>query len=136
MPSQIADRFIKQLQFAEATQNVEPLVALFAEDAELINLAMTEPLRGLNGTSRFWQRYLSVFDHIHSTFTNIIETGNTLVLEWTSAGALATGQTLTYRGISLLETNSQGQVQHFRTYYDSAVFLPQGAKQPVHERAF
>jgi ketosteroid isomerase-like protein len=127
MTSEIAERFMHTLQQIEATGDVEPLVVLFTEDAELSNLAMTEPLRGHDGARRFWQKYLSVFERIQSKFTNVVEGDRTAVLEWISEGALSTGESLNYRGVSILETDN-GQVCRFRTYYDSAVFLPQGAK--------
>jgi len=127
MTSEITERFMQTLQQIEATGDVEPLVAMFTEDAELINLAMTEPLQGRNGARRFWQKYLSVFQRVQSKFTNVVEGDSTAVLEWMSEGALSTGELLNYRGVSILETDN-GQVRRFRTYYDSAVFLPQGAK--------
>ena len=100
MTSEIAERFMHILQQIEEPGDVEPLVAMFTENAELSNLAMTEPLQGRDGTT---------------------------VLEWISSGALSTGESINYRGVSLLETDN-GQVHRFRTYYDSAVFLPQCAK--------
>jgi len=127
MTSEIAERFMHTLQQIEATGDVEPLVVLFTEDVELSNLAMAEPLQGHDGARHFWQKYLSVFERIQSKFTNVVEGDRTTVLEWISEGALSTGESLKYRGVSILETDN-GQVCRFRTYYDSAVFLPQGAK--------
>jgi len=128
MTSKIAESFMKTLQQVENTGDVEPLVAMFAEDAELINLAMTEPLKGSDGARRFWQKYLSVFERIHSRFTNVVEGDRAAVLEWISEGALSSGESLNYRGVSVIEIDND-RVCRFRTYYDSAVFLPQGAKQ-------
>ena len=127
MTSELADRFMQTLQQIEDSGDVEPLVALFTEDAELNNLAMAEPLKGQDGARRFWQKYLSVFERIHSKFTNVFEGDNTAVLEWISDGILSTGESVNYRGVSLIETEND-QVRCFRTYYDSAVFLPEGAK--------
>lgn len=53
MTSEIAERFMHTLQQIEETGDVEPLVAMFTEDAELSNLAMTEPLQGHDGARRF-----------------------------------------------------------------------------------
>lgn len=128
MPSETASRFMQTLQQVENTSDVEPLVAMFAAEAELVNLAMTEPLTGQDGARRFWQKYLSVFERIHSEFTNVVESDRTAVLEWLSEGTLSNGESVKYRGVSVIETDN-GQVQRFRTYYDSAVFLPQGAKE-------
>lgn len=126
-PREMTSRFMHTLQKIEETGDFKPLVDLFSDDAELTNLAMLEPLKGKEGAHRFWNKYLSVFDHIHSDFINVIENDDTSVLEWVSKGTLSTSEEITYRGISVLEFNN-GKVQHFRTYYDSAAFLPQGAK--------
>lgn len=123
MASEIAERFMHTLQQIEETGDVEPLVAMFTEDAELSNLAMTEPLQGRDGAHRFWQKYLSVFERVHSKFTHVVEGDDTAVLEWISDGALSTGEPVKYQGVSIIETDN-GQVRRFRTYYDSAVFVP------------
>jgi ketosteroid isomerase-like protein len=127
MTSKIAEGFMKTLQQVENTGDVEPLVAMFTEDAELINLAMIEPLKGRDGARRFWQKYLSVFEGIHSKFINVVEGDRTAVMEWISEGTLSNGESVHYRGVSIIEIDSD-RVSRFRTYYDSAVFLPQGAK--------
>lgn len=128
MASETAERFMQALQKIEQTKDVEPLVSMFSEDAELSNLATPSPLHGKEGARQFWQKYLSVFQNIRSKFNNVVETNGSAVLEWTSEGALSSGEALNYRGISVIETDN-GQVRRFRTYYDSAAFLPQGAKQ-------
>lgn len=125
--SEITSHFMHTLQQIEKTGEIELLVNLFSNDAELINLAMLEPLKGKEGARRFWDKYLSVFDRIHSEFTNVVESNSTSVLEWVSKGTLSTSEEITYRGVSVLEFNN-GKVHRFRTYYDSATFLPQGAK--------
>ena len=128
MASETAERFMQALQKIEQTKDVEPLVSMFSEDAELSNLATPSPLHGKEGARQFWQKYLSVFQNIRSKFNNVVENNGSAVLEWTSEGALSSGEALNYRGISVIETDN-GQVRRFRTYYDSAAFLPQGAKQ-------
>lgn len=128
MASEIAEKFMQTLQQIEEKKNVESLVSLFTEDAELSNLATPVPLQGKNGARQFWQKYLSVFQQIHSKFTNVVESDGSAVLEWISEGTLTTGEPLKYQGVSIIEI-VDGKVQRFRTYYDSAAFLPQGAKQ-------
>lgn len=127
MTSEIAERFMHTLQQIEETGDVEPLVMMFTEDAELSNLTMIEPLQGQDGARRFWQKYLSVFDLIHSKFTHVAEGDGTAVLEWVSQGALSTGESVHYRGISVIETDRG--VHRFRTYYDSAALWQEGAKK-------
>ncbi len=128
MPN-FADVFIKALQETEQSRDPGALVALFANDSELINLALTEPLRGTAGAQDFWTHYLTAFEKIHSDFTQVTQTDNTAILEWISHGSMAgTGQDFNYRGISVIEHDGE-KVKRFRSYYDSAVFLPGGAKQ-------
>lgn len=127
MAEAAAKHFMQTLQQVEATGDVEPLVSLFDEHADLLNLAMAEPVHGPEQIRKFWQNYLSVFDQIHSQFTHVTETGNRAVLEWISKGTLSNGESISYRGVSIIDVEN-GYVRHFRTYYDSAAFLPQGTK--------
>jgi ketosteroid isomerase-like protein len=133
MPVTITERFIDALQEAERTRQVEDLVDLFADDAEATSLARSEPLTGRHGVRQFWEEYLGAFGEIRSEFTNVIENDQGSVLEWVSRGTLPNGQPVAYRGVSVLESDGR-LVQRFRTYYDSAVFLPQGAKHEAEAR--
>jgi hypothetical protein len=56
---ELAERFMQTLQQTEASGDVNSLVALFADDADLSNLAMTEPLHGRDSIRQFWLYYLS-----------------------------------------------------------------------------
>ena len=127
MPTPLTDDFMRSLQEIERTGRVEPLVDLFHDDAEAMNLGRTEPAAGRDQVHEFWRAYLSAFKQIRSEFTNVIEGEQGAVLEWISRGALPNGEPVEYRGVSVLETDGD-RVRKFRTYYDSAVFLPQGAK--------
>jgi len=71
--------------------------------------------------------YLSVFEHIRSNFTHVAEGDSTAALEWSLRGLMVN---LELPGYQCLEI-SNDQVQRFRTYYDSAVFLPLGKKAPL-----
>jgi hypothetical protein len=128
MPQSIADRFMEALQESERTGNPEPLVELFAEDGEATSLARSEPLSGRRGVQQFWREYLHAFAEIRSEFTSVFEADEGAVLEWESEGRLSDGTPVSYRGVSVLETDGR-HVQRFRTYFDSSVFLPAGAKQ-------
>ena len=121
MPSENTSRFMQALQQAEASGDVEPLVALFAEDAELSNLAHDQPARGREGARGFWTEYLRAFDQVRSTFRQVLESPAGAALEWVSEGTRAGGHPLRYRGISVIESRG-GLIQQFRTYYDSAAF--------------
>jgi ketosteroid isomerase-like protein len=125
---------MRALQQAEESRDVGPLAEMFTEDAELSNLALAEPMRGSEGVSRFWQDYLSVFQTIRSEFTHVVEGEDSAALEWVSEGQLRSGEPFSYRGISVLEITA-GKVRRFRAYYDSAAFLPQGAKRHASDTA-
>ena len=127
MANDTPERFMQALQQVERTKDVEPLVQLFADDAELRALVGHRTEHGRDGARQFWREYLSAFQDVHSDFTAVHRGEDFATLEWQSNGTLPSGEPLTYRGVSLLELRD-GQVSGFRTYYDSAAFLPQGAK--------
>ncbi len=123
-----AETFMSTLQQIEESRDPEALVALFGDDAELLNLALTEPMKGTEGARKFWTNYLTAFEKIRSTFHHHLQTDTEAVLEWVSEGIIAgSGEPFNYRGISVVEYKGD-KVSRFRTYYDSAVFLPGGAK--------
>lgn len=124
MASEMAERFMQTLQQIEQSGDVEPMVALFAEASEASNLAHREPHRGQEGVRQFWQEYLSAFKEVRSTFHNTIEGESAFVLEWNSEGSLPSGEPIHYPGVSIVETEGEA-VRRFRTYYDSAAFIPQ-----------
>lgn len=127
MPSDVAQRFMDALQEIEKSGEVDALVSLFAEDASLRRMAQDDSYRGKEAAAAFWREYLSVFGEVRTTFTNTIEAGGYAVLEWTSEGSFPTGKELRYEGVSILELGDDG-VTGFRTYYDSAAFVEDGAK--------
>ena len=83
--------------------------------------------RGTDQVEGFWRDYRAVFRSIKSEFTHVIEGKDGAVLEWVSRGQLLNGEPVEYKGVSVLETGND-RIRRFRTYYDSAVFLPGGAK--------
>jgi ketosteroid isomerase-like protein len=125
--TRLTEEFMRALQRFEATGELAALLAMFAEDAEALNLGRTEPARGTDQVAGFWRDYRSVFKTIRSEFTHVIEGKDGAVLEWVSRGSLLNGDPVEYKGVTVLETNGD-RVRRFRTYYDSAVFLPGGAK--------
>lgn len=55
---------MQTLQYIEQFGEIESLVQLFSEDAELSNLVIQQPLRGAGGARRFWSDYLGTSDQI------------------------------------------------------------------------
>lgn len=138
-PSPIVTDFMKCLQKAEENRDAKELSQLFTEDCELFNLTRqnTHTRNGINGRSlshsttqqnpaQYWRQYLNAFDHISSHFTNVIDDGRVAVLEWHSSGSLPMGLPIEYNGVSIIEHDGL-KIRKFRTYYDSAAFLPHAA---------
>ncbi|MGF1633795.1 MAG: nuclear transport factor 2 family protein [Phycisphaerae bacterium] len=127
MAQTLPETFMDCLKQAEQTGDVSPLVALFADDAKLLSIVHQRREEGEGGAEAFWRGYLEPFERISSSFQHIKAADGLAVLEWTSQGRLKTGRDIKYQGVSLLETIGE-KIQRFRTYYDSAAFLPDGAK--------
>ena len=122
-----AHAFCKALQQFEQDGNLEPLARFFANNAQISSIALRQPLEGRAGVQTFWRDYLSVFQNVASTFRHVHGVADLAVLEWTSEGVLVTGEMINYQGVSILEFTGE-RISRFRTYYDSAAFLPDGAK--------
>lgn len=116
----MADTFAKTLQQIEESRDPEPLLRLFAAEAELRNLAIAEA--GQDGARRFWDIYLAQFERVRSEFSHMIESDGQAALVWTSEGTLKDGQPIRYRGVSILEHDGD-KVRRFETVYDSAAFV-------------
>jgi ketosteroid isomerase-like protein len=117
-----ANRFIEALHRAERQHDPGPLLPLFSERSELMNLAGDEPHKGIAGAREFWQEYFAFFESIGSGFHNILEADGTAILEWSSEGRLKSGNPVAYRGVTILEMEGT-TIRSFRTYYDTAALL-------------
>lgn len=122
MPQTFADRFARALQESEAKKDPGPVAGLFADDAELSNLAHDEPRRGADGARLFWADYLNAFGTVRSEFSAIKQADGWALLEWTSQGTLPAGKPVKYRGVSVLEVAGE-KVSRFRTHYDTAALV-------------
>jgi hypothetical protein len=127
MGSRLTEEFMGALRKFEETEDLAPLLSLFHEDGEALNLGRTEPARGIEEIETFWREYRGVFRSVRSDFTHVIEGKAGAVLVWVSHGSLINGETVEYKGVTVLETDAR-RVRRCRTYYDSAVFMPGGAK--------
>lgn len=118
----VTQRFTDALHQLHADRDVEPLVALFSEDATLSKLDHPHEEHGLDGARRFWQTYRDVFDDIEATFSHTVQAEDSSALEWNSHGTLRDGKAFSYKGVSVLQ-GSEDRISGFRTYYDSVAFL-------------
>lgn len=123
----MTETFAGRLQDFERTGDVEPLVELFAEEAELSKLDGAAVHRGRDGARRFWTEYREVFDDLRSEFTGDVRGDGKAVLEWVAEGSLkaagdAAPRPIRYPGVSILEV-ADGSIRRFRTVYDSGPFV-------------
>jgi ketosteroid isomerase-like protein len=116
----VTREFVAALRAAEQKGDVEDLVALFSDDAELFRLDGAGTRRG--EAQEFWQRYVDQFKEISTQFTYVVEGDGDAGLEWQSTGTLANGRDIDYVGSTFL-TFEDGKILGVRTYYDTAAFL-------------
>lgn len=118
----ITQKFVAALDALHRQREVDSLVALFGDDAELDKAGMPRGERGKDGARTFWEQYRDVFDVIDASFRNRVDDDEISFLEWTSEGTLRDGTPLRYEGVSVLESHGD-TIDAFRTYYDTAAFL-------------
>jgi hypothetical protein len=124
---QLAERFKDSLLAFESHRKLDALAPLFSSSCQLASIAFDEPLQG-EPLKDFWADYGELFDHVKTEFTGTHALGSVAVLEWRSTGKLKGGHDVRYCGVTILEF-ANDSIERFRTYYDSAAFLPDG-----HER--
>jgi len=120
MSEQSAEKFIEALGKLEKSEDVETIVALFADDAEIGNVTLTESLSGTDGAKEFWTNYRKTFGEVSSEFTNKIHSENVSALEWTSTGTSANGSEISYDGVSILEFDDAEKIKRFFAYFNPA----------------
>ena len=118
MPETMKSRFIAALQKLESDRQVDALVALFSDNAEVGNVIAPEKFHGPEGARSFWSKYRDTFDALQSVFSNEIEAGDRVALEWTTTGSRSTGKQISYEGVSILELEND-KIRRFRAYFDS-----------------
>lgn len=113
--------FIHALRRLEKLGDVEPMVKLFSEDAELSNVVHPAPFYGTAGAYRFWRNYGFLFQHVTTRFERVVETSETCVLEWTSEGQTPSGKPINYQGATILDFQDD-KIVRLRAFFDSARF--------------
>lgn len=121
---QRAQQFIDALHTLEqgGPDDVDAIVALFSDDARLINAALKlagEERTGQEGARTFWREYRRTFGEARSEFFQITANDESAGLFWTTKGTGNDGQPMEYDGVSLLVFDDAGQIKLFRGYYDT-----------------
>jgi limonene-1,2-epoxide hydrolase len=125
-----ARTFIDALHALEDRGELEPMVALFADDADLRNPSHVGPHRGPDGARRFWSAYRGTFRDIHSEFRHVLEDGGSALLEWTSRGRTTGGLDVAYDGVTVLEWEGD-RLRRFRAYFDPGDLTAAASTRPA-----
>lgn len=112
-----AQRFVQALTQLEESGELEPLLALFAEDAQVSNVVALRTFHGRDGARQFWTEYKRTLQGVRSTFRNLIEAGDRVALEWESRGTAHNGAAIDYEGVSILEWDGD-HISRFYAYFD------------------
>ena len=115
--AEIRDRFAAALDTLEQDGDVDAMVALYADDAQIGNVLTRGAFSGPEGARDFWQEYRGTFRDLHSTYRSKSADGPVAVLEWQSTGHLADGTPVDYDGVSVLEV-ADGRVTRFTAYFN------------------
>jgi ketosteroid isomerase-like protein len=114
----VADRFVEALWALEGDQReLDPIVAVFADDAAIGNVVAARTFEGPDGARDFWREYRSVFDDMRSEFRTRTVQDDRAVLEWRTRGTLVHGDAVDYEGVSVLEVDGD-RVRRFTAYFN------------------
>ncbi|MCE9668313.1 nuclear transport factor 2 family protein [Myxococcus stipitatus] len=117
MSMERAQRFVEALSRLEEEGDVEAMVALFSDDAQVSNVASQRVFSGKEGARKFWSEYKGTLRRVKSSFRNMIEAGDKVALEWESQGTAQNGAAVSYEGVSILEWDGE-LVRRFYAYFD------------------
>jgi ketosteroid isomerase-like protein len=115
--SERTQRFIDALAALERDGDADAIGELFADGASISNPMVRHDGEGAPGARAFWRSYRSAFDDVRSEFRNVVEEGDTAMLEWTSEGRID-GKPVRYGGVSVLE-HGEGGIVAFRAYFNA-----------------
>jgi len=121
---ELAREFAEALHAVDGREEgaIERMVARFAPEARLTNAALKlahEERTGSVGARAFWEQYQSSFREAHTEFFELTSSERAAGLFWTTHGTDATGEPLSYDGVTLLVLDQQGLITLFRGYYDT-----------------
>jgi len=117
MSEEIANKFIEALWTLEDSKDVEPLAALYTDEAAVGNVIAPDRFCGRDGARQFWTEYRGTFDAAKSTFRNVIAVGGSAALEWTTEGTSFEGKPFSYAGVTILEIEGD-KVARSSAYFD------------------
>jgi ketosteroid isomerase-like protein len=126
----LSARFSRALRALETDRDLQPIVQLFADDAEVFNPLMSHPHRGLDAVRKFWRIYLERFSEVKSEFLRFVDSREISAVEWIVNGRLLDGRQVEYSGTTLLETQDE-QITRMYAYFDPRPLLDAPRREPT-----
>lgn len=118
MAQSLLHRFIESLGRLESERDLDSIVSLFSDTAEVGNVVVPAKFHGPEGVREFWSKYRDTFGKMQSTFRNHFASENRAALEWTTEGTTVNGTPIRYEGVSILEMEGD-KIKRFRAYFDA-----------------
>lgn len=103
MSRELAEKFINALHILEETGDAGEIAALYADQAEAVNVVSPHKFEGTDGAREFWTKYRETFGDVFSEFRNEIVGEDRAALEWTTRGTSKDNHEITYSGVTILE---------------------------------
>ncbi len=126
----LSTRYSRALRALENDRDLQPLVQLFAEDAEVSNPLLPNPVFGIEAVRKYWRSYLDRFAEIKSEFLSFVDARDASVLEWISTGRLLDGRPVEYSGSTVL-TSQDELITHMHAYFDPRALLEASRREPT-----
>lgn len=117
-----AEDFISALRALERDRDVEPLAALYTDDAVCGNTATTRTFTGPDGAREFWTGYREAFETIESEFRVQLDGDDAIALEWQSTATLSGGDEVVYEGVTVVVLDGE-RVARSTAYFDPRAIL-------------
>jgi steroid delta-isomerase-like uncharacterized protein len=109
------------------------VAACYAQDAELVDVSMPEPVRGREGMRAYAAGFMTAFSDLRLEVGEPIVDGNRTAQEWTATGTHdgelmgmpATGRKMVTLGCGTAEIGDGGLVRRGANYWNAAALMQQ-----------
>lgn len=118
----LTSRFMQALAALERDWDVEQMVELFSDHCDVSNVVSPNVFFGRQGARDYWTIYRAWFGEVESSFHTVIPGNRRTAIEWSSRGTSATGQSIRYEGVTILEFEG-ARICRFRAYFNPDCLL-------------
>jgi ketosteroid isomerase-like protein len=126
----LSARYSRALRALENDRDLQPLIELFAEDAEVSNPLLPQTVFGTEAVRKYWRSYLDRFAEIKSEFLSFVDARDASALEWISTGRLADGRPVEYSGSTVLISQDE-RITRMNSYFDPRPLLGETRREPT-----